>query len=92
MKVNTKAKTEITALDADPSKGMSSVSGILDDGVATSTQPRQRSRRGASHVAPSILARELWGSDKSGRQESADSPSNQLKIIGGSSSRPHRAV
>ncbi|KAL8648858.1 MAG: hypothetical protein Q9210_004744 [Variospora velana] len=88
VEVDREAETEIAASDADPSEDMSSVNGISDDGVATPTQPPQRTGSGTSNVAPSILAGELWGSDKSGTQESADSPSGQLIPTGGSNPGP----
>lgn len=86
--VETETETEIASPDADTSDDMSSVDSISDDSAATSTQPRQRTGSRTSNAAASILAEELWGSDKSGRQESADSPSGQLTPTGGSNSGP----
>ncbi|KAK3174021.1 hypothetical protein OEA41_001265 [Lepraria neglecta] len=88
VEVDTEAETEIAAMDTDVSDEMSSVDRISDDGVATPAQPRQRTGSGTSNVEASILAGELWGSDKSGRQESADSLSGQLTPTRGSNSGP----
>ena len=86
--VDTEAETEIASPDADISDEMSSVDSISDDSAATPTQPRQRTGSGTSNAAASILAGKLWSSDKSGWQESADSPSGQSTPAGGSNSGP----
>lgn len=62
-----------------------------DDSTATPTQQSpQGTESGTSNAsgAPTILAGDLWGSDESGRQESANSPSGQLTPTRGSNSGP----
>jgi serine/threonine protein kinase len=77
----TEAGTEIASPPADPSDDSRSDDGGSDDGCATPTrQSPQRTEGGASNSseAPTILIKGLWSSDKTGQQDSADSPSGQL--------------
>ncbi|KAL8769044.1 MAG: hypothetical protein Q9209_004830 [Squamulea sp. 1 TL-2023] len=94
VEVDTEAKTEIVASDADPSEAVDAANRSSDDGVATPTQPCERTGSRISSVAPSILVGELWSSDKSGRQESADSPSSHPIVTASSNSEPssHRLM
>ena len=62
-----------------------------DDGTTTPTQQLpQETGSGTPNAssAPTILAGGLWGSDESGMQKWANSPSGQLTTIQGSSSGP----
>ena len=64
--VATEAETEIATQAADSSDDSSQ-----DDGMVTPTQALQGTENGISNTASSILAGELWGSDESAKQESA---------------------
>ena len=85
--VDTEAETEIATSGADNLDDVGSIDGIPDDGVATPTQPHQRAGKGTSYIPTSILAGELWGSEKSGRRGSAHS-SSQMTFIGEPNSGP----